>query len=109
MFINSNLDVELEMIDLNCRSLAHLTHHFGQKLAHRGRGGIVLMSSLVAFQGVPRAANYAATKAYVQSLSESIQRELRQSGVDVLAVAPGPVKSGFGARANMNMSTALVV
>lgn len=64
------------------------------------------MSSLVAFQGVPRAANYAATKAYVQSLAEGVQQELRSLGVDVLAVAPGPVNSGFGARANMNISRA---
>jgi len=105
-FIASDLQSELEMIDLNCRSLAHLTYLFGQRFARRGRGGIVLMSSLVAFQGVPRAANYAATKAYVQTFAEGLQHELRPVGVDVLAVAPGPVNSGFGARANMNMTKA---
>lgn len=61
------------------------------------------MSSMVAFQGVPFAANYAATKAYVQSLAEAIARELKPYGVDVLAAAPGPVATGFGQRANMNM------
>jgi len=100
-FVDSELDVELNMIDLNCRSLAHMAHAFGRRFAVRRRGGIVLMSSLVAFQGVPRAANYAATKAYVQSLAEGLAAELRPLGVAVLASAPGPVKSGFGARAGM--------
>jgi len=105
-FISSDLESELEMIDLNCRALAQLTYRFGQRFARRGYGGIVLMSSLVAFQGVPRAANYAATKAYVQTFAEGLQHELKSLGVDVLAVAPGPVNSGFGARADMNMSQA---
>lgn len=62
------------------------------------------MSSLLAFQGVPRAANYAATKAYVQSLAEGLRVELAPFGVDVVASAPGPIHSGFGARAAMTMS-----
>jgi short-subunit dehydrogenase len=55
---------------------------------------------------VPRAANYAATKAYVQTFAEGLRQELSGSGVDVLAVAPGPVHSGFGQRANVQMSMA---
>ena len=105
VFIDSNLEVELNMLDLNCRSLAQMTHSFDRRFAKRGRGGIVLMSSLVAFQGVPHAANYAATKAYVQSLAEGISAELKPLGVSVLASAPGPVKSGFGARAGMAITS----
>lgn len=100
-FLNGILSDELAMIDVNCRALAALTHLIGQRLVARRRGGIILMSSLVAFQGVPGAANYAATKAYVQSLAEGLHVELRPLGVDVLASAPGPVVSGFGARAGM--------
>ena len=62
-----------------------------------------MLSSMVAFQGVPFSANYAATKAYVQSFAEGIYHELKPFGVDVLAAAPGPVKSGFEKRANMKM------
>jgi len=65
------------------------------------------MSSIVAFQGVPNAANYAATKAYVQSLSEALAIELKEEGIDVLATAPGPVSSGFAERANMKMDMSL--
>jgi short-subunit dehydrogenase len=62
---------------------------------------------MVAFQGVPYSANYAATKAYVQSLAEALAIELKPSGVDVLAAAPGPVSSGFEQRANMKMYMSL--
>ncbi len=105
-FIAADLPTELDMIDLNCRAVAGLAHAFGRRFADQRRGCIVLLSSLVAFQGVPRAANYAATKAYVQSLAEGLRVELRPFGVEVLASAPGPIRSGFGARANMKMSMA---
>jgi hypothetical protein len=107
LFIEGNLADECAMVDVNCRSLMTLTWHFGRRFADRRRGGIVLMSSLLGFQGVPRAANYAATKAYVQSLAEGLHHELKPFGVDVLASAPGPVHSGFGGRANMEMGRAL--
>ncbi len=106
-FLDANLERELEMIDVNCRSVAALSMLFGRRFVHQGRGGMILLSSLVAFQGVPRAANYSATKAYVQSLAEALHIELGQRGVDVLACAPGPVQSGFAARANMRMNMAL--
>ena len=64
------------------------------------------MSSLVAFQGVPRAANYAATKAFIQSFAEGLGHELGPRGVDVLATALGPVRSGFATRAAMTMALA---
>ena len=102
-FIDGDVEDELAMIDVNCRAVAALAHHFGNRFARQRRGGIILMSSLVAFQGVPRAANYAATKAYVQSLAEGTRIELAPLGVDVLSVAPGPIHSGFAARANMKM------
>jgi short-subunit dehydrogenase len=105
-FIDAPVDEELQMIDVNCRAVAALSHAFGRRFVDRKRGGMVLMSSLVAFQGVPRAANYAATKAYVQSLAEALQLELAPFGVDVIASAPGPIHSGFAARASMTMGLA---
>jgi short-subunit dehydrogenase len=105
-FVEGNLSDELQMIDVNCRAVAAMTHHLAGRFRVRRRGGIILMSSLVAFQGVPRAANYAATKAYIQSLAEALRLELRPLGVDVIASAPGPVASGFAARASMTMASA---
>ncbi|MCU0658106.1 MAG: SDR family oxidoreductase [Polyangiaceae bacterium] len=105
-FVEGALPAELQMIDVNCRAVAEMAHGFSQRLVKRGGGGLVFLSSLVAFQGVPRAANYAATKAYVQSLAEALYHELKPRGVDVLACAPGPVHSGFAARAAMTMTMA---
>lgn len=102
-FLDNPVEEELAMVDVNCRAVAGLSHEFGRRFAGRGRGGIVLMSSLLAFQGVPRAANYAATKAYIQSLAEGLHAELERRGVDVIASAPGPIESGFGRRARMSM------
>lgn len=106
-FINADLDNEVNMLRVNCEGLLRLTHYFSKEFVLQKRGGIILMSSLVAFQGVPYAAHYAATKAYVQSLGEALAIELKPYGVEVLSVAPGPVKSGFEKRANMRMNMAL--
>ncbi|MBI1262742.1 MAG: SDR family NAD(P)-dependent oxidoreductase [Rhizobiales bacterium] len=100
-FIDSDLATELSMIDLNIRALAEQTHHFARRLRARKTGGIILLSSIVSWQGVPGAANYAATKAYVQSLAEALNRELKPLGIDVLASAPAQVSTGFNERANM--------
>jgi short-subunit dehydrogenase len=100
-FLNNPIDPELEMLNVNCRALMALSWHFGRRLAQRGSGGLVLMGSIVGFQGTPWAAHYSATKAYVQVFAEGLERELRTQGVDVLAVAPGPTNTGFASRANM--------
>jgi short-subunit dehydrogenase len=106
-FLDGSLAQELEMLDVNCRALFVLTHHFGRRFARRGRGGIVLMSSIVGLQGMPYAAHYAATKAYVQTLGEALHVELAPYGIDVLASAPGPVHSGFAERAGQRMGAAM--
>ncbi len=106
-FVNCDLAAEEAMLRTNCEGLLKLTHHFAREFATKKRGGIILMSSMVAFQGVPYAAHYAATKAYVQTLAEGLAIELKPYGVDVLAAAPGPVKSGFSSRANLKMDMAL--
>lgn len=105
-FIQGPIDRELDMVDVNCRAVVELSHHFVRRFAAQRRGGLVLMSSLLAFQGVPRAATYAATKAFIQTFAEGLRLELVGSGVDVIASAPGPVRSGFEARADMRMSAA---
>lgn len=104
-FLDADIERETSMLDVNCRAVMVLTQALARQMRARGRGGIVLMGSLVGFQGVPRAAHYAATKAYVQSLAEGLRRELAPLGVDVLSSAPGPVVSGFGATANMRITS----
>ncbi|MDW3193729.1 MAG: SDR family oxidoreductase [Cytophagales bacterium] len=102
-FINSSIHEELNMLEVNCRALLEMTHYFSQYFAEKQQGGIILMSSMVGFQGTPYTAHYAATKAYVQSLAEGLYHELKEKNVDVLAAAPGPVATSFAKRANMVM------
>ena len=104
--LHADLEKERVMLDVNCYALLAHCIHFGQRFAARGRGGIILMSSLVGWQGTPWAAHYAATKAYVQALAEAMHVELKPSGVDVLASAPGPVHSGFATQSDMRMGAA---
>lgn len=103
---HSDLAAELDQLQVNAGAVLAQCWHFGRVFAARGRGGIVLMSSVVAFQGTPMSANYAATKAYVQSLAEGLRHELKAFGIDVLASAPGPVATGFASRARMHMARA---
>ena len=105
-FLDAKLEDELAMLDVNCRAVMQLSLHFGKRFAGQGRGGLILFGSLVGYQGTPRAAHYAATKAYVQNLAEALHVELAPKGVAVLASAPGPVDSGFAARARMRMGAA---
>ena len=105
-FLDGTIDVEREMLAVNCSAVMALSWLFGRRFAARGRGGLILMSSIVGFQGMPFAAHYAATKAYVQTLAEGLRVEFAPAGVDVLAAAPGPTNSGFAARAGMRLGTA---
>lgn len=105
-FIEAALEQELDMVDVNCRAIAELSWVYARRFVERGGGGLVLLSSVVGFQGTPYAANYAATKAYVQSLAEGLRVELAPHGVAVVASAPGPIRSGFAQRAGMRMGLA---
>jgi short-subunit dehydrogenase len=106
-FLDADLAQETEMLMLNGRAVLQAAHRFGRRFRQRGRGGLVLLGSIVGFQGMPYAAHYAATKAYVQTLAEALHEELRADGVDVLAAAPGPTHSGFADRAGMSLGMAL--
>jgi short-subunit dehydrogenase len=98
---------EAELVTVNCIAVLLQTLHFGQRFRARKSGGLILFGSLLGFQGTPYSANYAASKAYIQSLAEGIGEELKGSGVEVLAVAPGPIATGFAKRANMNLGRTL--
>jgi short-subunit dehydrogenase len=85
--------------------VTRLAHTFAARLAARGRGASCSSGPSSAGTGVLGQANYAASKAYIQSLAERLHDELAPQAVDVLSVAPGPVASGFGARAGLSMDS----
>jgi short-subunit dehydrogenase len=76
-------------VRLNTVAHLDLAHYIGQRLTHRGRGGVLLVSSLVGRQGTPGAADYAASKAFVLVLGESLHAEFRKQGVHVTVLLPG--------------------
>lgn len=80
----------LRQLHVNCRAPLLLAMAQAEAMVGRGRGGIVLMSSLTGLHGFPGVSTYAATKAFALVLGESLWGELRPHGVDVLAVCPGP-------------------
>jgi len=93
----SKLDLarELNMIDLNIKSLVELTHRFLQPMIERKQGAIINVASTAAFQPVPYMATYAATKAFVLSFSEALWEENRAHGIKVLALCPGVTDTNF--------------
>lgn len=88
-FVDRPLAEHVRVIDLNCRAPLSLAHRLGGRMAARGRGGIILMTSLAGSQGLPLIASYAASKAFNLVLAEGLWDELGPRGVDVLACRAG--------------------
>lgn len=88
-FQQQSLEENLKAIEVNVRTPTAVAHHFVPRLVKRGRGGLVLLSSLTAFQGSPFVSTYGATKSYNLALAEGLWAELRGSGIDVLGVCAG--------------------
>jgi hypothetical protein len=94
-FASLDLERELNMIDLNVRSLVELTHRFLPPMRERKAGTIINVASTAGFQPVPFMATYAATKAFVLSFSEALWEENRPFGIQVMALCPGVTETAF--------------
>jgi short-subunit dehydrogenase len=92
-FLDVDLADLLAAIDINCRAPVVLVHELGARMAERGRGGIIIMSSLAAEAGAANVALYSATKAFDLVLAEGLWYELRDRGVDVVAIRPGSTRT----------------
>ena len=88
-FLDVSLRDKLTVLDVNCRGPVTLCDDLGRQMVARGRGGIVLMSSMSGFQGSAMVGTYAASKAFNTILGESLWEELSPHGVDVLVCAAG--------------------
>lgn len=85
-----------QMLRVNIDALTHLTHLFLPDMVAKNRGWVLNVSSLASTLAIPDFGVYAATKAYVSSFSEALRIELQDSGVHVMSLCPGPVKTEFG-------------
>jgi hypothetical protein len=90
------------MLELNVVALTRLTHHLLPMLLESGRGAVLNVSSIAGLIPLPHMSVYAATKAYVNSFSDGLRMELRDTGISVTAVLPGPVETEFGEVASRN-------
>ena len=100
-FATSPRERMVEMVRVNVEAVVDLTSRFIGPMVERGRGSIVNIASIGAFQPLPGSAVYGASKAFVLSFSEAVRTELRGSGVSVTAVCPGPVRTEFTEAAGM--------
>jgi uncharacterized protein len=92
-FLSQPIEEKLRVLDVNCRGPLVLADGLGRAMAERGRGGIVLMTSLAGSQGSPLVATYAATKAFNLVLAEGLWEELGRRGVDVLGCRAGAIRT----------------
>jgi uncharacterized protein len=97
---------QLAMVDLNVRALTELTLRFQRDIA-AARGAVLNVASIAAFMPGPNFAVYYATKAYVRSFSEALAQEMAPLGVKVSCLCPGPVETGFQARAGFGFTGAM--
>ncbi|HEX7997040.1 MAG TPA: SDR family oxidoreductase [Pyrinomonadaceae bacterium] len=94
-FARLDLERSLQMVDLNVKALLALTYYYLAPMRERKRGAIINVASTAAFQGVPYMATYAATKAFVLSLSEALWEENRAYNIKVMALCPGVTETNF--------------
>jgi len=92
-FFKAGLAKYRHVIDVNCYGVVALINAVVPRMMERGRGGIIVMSSMAAFQGSPYVTVYSATKAFLLCLAEGLSVEMKPKGIDVLACCPAVVRT----------------
>jgi short-subunit dehydrogenase len=94
-FAGIDLAQELSQVRVNCEAVVHLTRLFVPAMVARGRGWVLVLSSVASFQPVPYLSTYAATKGFDRFFALGLAEELAHTGVKVSALCPGPTESEF--------------
>jgi short-subunit dehydrogenase len=102
---DTKLEDELEIVDLNVRSTVQLAKYVVRDMTARGEGRILFTSSIASTMPGPFQAVYNASKSFVQSFALALRNELKDSGVSVTSLMPGPVETEFFERADMDQDT----
>lgn len=103
-FIDLDPDDETAVVEVNITAVHRLAHAAGATMAARRRGGILNVSSIAGYLATPQSATYAASKAFVTSLSEALSVELGPQGVTVTCLCPGLTRTEFQERASYDAS-----
>lgn len=104
-FLELDSEREAEMVRVNCEAVVTLTHAFIPKMVERARGGVITVASTAGMQPLPYEAVYGASKAFAISFMEALWMELQGTGVKMLVVNPGPVKTEWQSVAGYDDST----
>ncbi len=99
-FRKTDLAEEINLIDLNVISTVHLAKHIVQDMTARGSERILFTASVARLMPAPFEAVYGASKAFIFSFSEALRNELKDTGVTVTALLPGPTETNFFHRAD---------
>jgi uncharacterized protein len=102
---DTDLTDELEIVDLNVRSTVQLAKYVVRDMTARGEGRILFTSSIASTMPGPFQAVYNASKSFVQSFALALRNELKDTGVSVTSLMPGPVDTDFFAKADMDQDT----
>lgn len=100
-FLENDLGAELRLIDLNVVSTVALSKRVAADMVARGQGRILFTSSVVSRMPAPFQAVYGASKAFVQSFGQALRNELKDTGVTVTTLLPGPTDTEFFERADL--------
>lgn len=98
---DTDLEADLRLIDLNVRSTVHLAKRVLRDMIARNTGRLLFTSSVAARMPGPYEATYAASKAFISSFAEAVRYELRDTGITVTVLMPGPTDTNFFDRAGL--------
>jgi len=104
LFVDTPLEEHLRLVDLNVRSYVHLAHRLLPSMVARGAGKVLFTSSIASTQPGPYQSTYNASKSFVQSFALALRSELKDSGVTVTSLMPGPTETEFFERAELEDS-----
>jgi short-subunit dehydrogenase len=99
-FVTSELPRQLDMVQVNCSAVVHLTRLYLPEMVKRRRGDVLILASTASFQAVPYISTYAATKAFDLLFAEGLAEEMKPYGIRVCALCPGSTESEFHEVAN---------
>ena len=105
LLLDRPVEAALKLVELNCTAPLRLVHRLGSRMKARGRGGVILVSSLSGLAGGAYIAAYSASKAFEMVLAEALWHEFGAVGVDVLGIVPGATATPAMERSGMKFGS----